>query len=74
MEQPQFKVHDIDVQDTQLPTPKGTFVATRRVTFFVGAHGPFELTYAKQDATPARIKSDIQAEVDGLRSIHELQT
>lgn len=68
-----FKVHDITSTEQSVPTPTGTFKMVRRVTYFVGTHGPFTLEYAKQDATAARIKSDIQAEVDSLKSIHELE-
>jgi len=73
MDQPNLKVHDIQVTEQTTPTPQGTFVTVRRVSFFIGDHGPITKTYSLQDATPARIKSDIQAEVEGLRSIHELQ-
>jgi hypothetical protein len=72
MEQPDLAVHDIQVNDTTTFGPGGQGVPQRKVTFYVGTHGPFVLTYAAKDATAARIKSDIQAQVAELQSIHEL--
>ena len=74
MDQPDLNVHDINLLDTSSFGPGGAQIAQRKVTFYVGAHGAFTLTYNKADATAARIKSDIQAEVDGLRDIHSLQS
>ena len=69
-----LNVHDISVLDTATFGPGGAQVAQRKVTYFVGDHGPFVLTYNKSEATADRIKSDIQAEVEGLRSIHSLES
>lgn len=74
MAEPQFNVHDINIADTSVFANNGAQVPMRRVTFFVGDHGPFQLTYAKAAATADTIKSDIQAEVDSLKSIHSLQS
>ncbi|HWY55747.1 MAG TPA: hypothetical protein VNZ03_14865 [Terriglobales bacterium] len=68
-----LNVHDISVLDTATFGPGGAQIAQRKVTFFVGDHGPFVLTYNKAEATADRIKSDIQAEVAGLQSIHSLE-
>lgn len=39
------------------------------VTYMVGSHGPFTLTYSAGDYTQQRVEHDIQAEVDTLRGI-----
>lgn len=39
------------------------------VTFMVGTHGPFTLTYKQDEYNQARVEKDIQAEVDTLRGI-----
>jgi hypothetical protein len=72
MDAPDLKVHDIQVSDTTGFTAGGGTTMQRRVTYFIGPHGPFTLTYTATDATAARIKSDIKAQVDSLASIHEL--
>lgn len=72
MDNPDLNVHDILVSDTTIFTPAGAALAQRRVTFSVGTHGPFSLTYDKAAATPAVIKKDIQQQVDDLREIHQI--
>ncbi len=72
MDPADFNVHDINVGDTSIFGPNGAQIAQRKVTFFVGTHGPFTLTYNKADATADRIKSDIAAEVATLKSVNEL--
>lgn len=39
------------------------------VTYTVGNHGPFTLTYRAGDYTQERVETDIQREVDTLRGI-----
>lgn len=39
------------------------------VTYMVGNHGPFTLSYAVADYTPEQVNQDIQREVDTLRGI-----
>lgn len=39
------------------------------VTFMVGDHGPFTLTYDASDYNAERVQQDIQKEVDTLRAI-----
>jgi hypothetical protein len=39
------------------------------VTYTVGSHGPFTLTYKAGDYTQERVEQDIQKEVDTLRGI-----
>jgi hypothetical protein len=39
------------------------------VTYTVGNHGPFTLTYRAGDYTQERVETDIQREVDTLRAI-----
>lgn len=39
------------------------------VTYMVGNHGPFTLTYRAGDYTQERVQQDIQREVDTLRGL-----
>lgn len=39
------------------------------ITYMVGSHGPFTLTYRASDYTQERVEQDIQREVDTLRGL-----
>lgn len=39
------------------------------VSFYVGDHGPFTLTYERQDPPAGTIRADIQARIRELRSL-----
>lgn len=70
MNQFDLTVRDIQVQDTTSFDRTGAVLLSKRVTFYVGDHGPFVLTYnTRAEATTARIKSDIDAQVQQLRDI-----
>lgn len=58
-------VKDVPGFDISTLTPRNRKV----VTFTVGTHGPFTLTYAAGDYNQNRVEQDIQAEVDTLRGI-----
>jgi hypothetical protein len=62
-------VHDILLQDITTFSRTGTVQLQKRLTFYVGDHGPFTLTYAAPEATTARIKSDIDAQVLQIREL-----
>lgn len=47
--------------------PGGITKKQTRVTFYVGAHGPFTLTYDEGQGTTDRIQADINAKVRELR-------
>lgn len=64
-----LSVHDIQVQDVATFTRQGQVAMQKRVTFFVGEHGPFIRTYDAAQATTARIKSDIDAQVNQLAEL-----
>jgi hypothetical protein len=42
------------------------------VTFMVGTHGPFNLSYTTGQYTQQRVEQDIQSEVDTLRALGAL--
>jgi len=58
-------VKDVPGFDISTLTPHNRKV----VTFTVGTHGPFTLSYASGDYTQQRVEQDIQTEVDTLRGI-----
>jgi hypothetical protein len=63
-------VHDIQVQDTTNFGRNGQVAQGKRVTFWVGDHGPFVLAYAtKDEGNTSRIKGDIDAQVQQLREL-----
>lgn len=65
-----MNVHDIQVQHTTTFSRSGAVQQGVRVVFYVGDHGPFTLAYDSRDvATTARIKSDIDAQVQQLRDL-----
>jgi hypothetical protein len=64
-----YAVHDVTVRDVPTFGSGGTITMKTQVTFFVGAHGPFQLSYGKDQATGAQIQSDIQKQVQVLRTI-----
>lgn len=66
-------VHDIQVQDTTTFSRQGQVQTGKRVTYYVGDHGPFTLTYdSKEQANTTRIKSDIDAQVQQLKQLSEI--
>jgi hypothetical protein len=67
-------VHDILVQDVTTFSRTGQVQQQKRLTFYVGDHGPFTRTYTAGDATTGRIKSDIDAQVIQLKELSEHQT
>jgi len=70
MESDQFKPHDINVTEVQTIGTGGTITTAKRLTFWVGTHGPFTKTYAPGAYTAAQAKLDIQKEIDDLQSLH----
>jgi hypothetical protein len=71
---PDLTVHDINVADHTYFTNTGGVATQRKVTYSIGTHGPFTLTYDKAAATPDQIKQDIRKHVSDLTDIHELGT
>lgn len=62
-------VHDIKLEDTTNFGRAGQVVQQRRLTFYVGDHGPFVKVYAPAEATTERLQSDIDTQVQQLRII-----
>lgn len=70
MAQFDLNVHDVAVSHTTTFARNGAVQQGVRVVFFVGDHGPFTLSYDdRATATTARIKSDIDAQVQQLRDL-----
>jgi hypothetical protein len=66
-------VHDILLADTANFDRSGKIQRQKRLTFWVGDHGPFTQTYDADKATTARIKSDIDAQVMQVKELSEHQ-
>jgi hypothetical protein len=67
-----FKVHSIAISHQPGFGTGGTPTVTKNVKFHVGNHGPFYLNYPASEGTADKVKSDIQAQVQEIQSIHEL--
>lgn len=64
-----LKVHDTIIKDDVDFRPASFGKPVTNVTFFVGDHGPFRLSYPKEQATSERIMGDIDHQVVELRRI-----
>ena len=65
----EYAVHDVTVSDQPTFGTGGNVGTATVVQFWVGTHGPFRLSYPKQEATADRINHDIQQQVVLLRSV-----
>jgi hypothetical protein len=62
-------VHDLSTSEQPFFGPGGVIKKQTRVTFYVGSHGPFTLTYDEGQGSAERIQNDINARVRDLRVI-----
>jgi len=62
-------VHDITVSETTGFSRTGAVEMVKRVTFYVGEHGPFMLEYRNDTGTPEKVNSDINGKVRELRTV-----
>jgi hypothetical protein len=72
MDQPDFTIKNLNVSHGPVLDSKGAQVIGKKVTFSVGEHGPFYLNYPDVNTPTTTIKSDIQAQVAELQSLHQL--
>lgn len=66
-----LKVHDVLVTEDADFRPRSFGQVITKVTFYVGDHGPFRLSYPKDQATSQRIQTDIDHQVVELRRVLE---
>ena len=66
-----LKPHDINVTEQTNIGAGGKVETSRRLTFWVGQHGPFTKLYPPGVGTAAQYKLDIQNEIDQLQSLHD---
>ena len=62
-------VHDISMSHAPVFDRNGRMSNNTVVTYHVGDHGPFNLTYAPGEATPAKVNADIDKHVADIRAI-----
>lgn len=62
-------VHDITVTQQPFFGQGGAVKTQKRVTYFVGNHGPFTLTYDEGMGTADQIQADINKQVSELRVV-----
>lgn len=62
-------IRDVTVAEGIRFSRVGLVERETRYTFFVGNHGPFQLVYPAGEDTTEKVKTDMQARVDSLRSI-----
>lgn len=68
METQDYTVKITNSQDSVRLTQTGSQLY-HVVTFYVGARGPYTLTYTERDSSAARIQADIAARVSMLRQL-----
>lgn len=66
-----LKPHDINVTESPVVGNGGQVQLRRRLTFWVGSHGPFTKEYGPGEGTKERYKLDIQKEIDDLADLHQ---
>jgi hypothetical protein len=66
-----YEVRDLTIRETPQLTAGGRTVVTTSVTFMIGTHGPFALTYAGDKPNQAKIITDVTDKVNHLRSIDQ---
>lgn len=64
-----FTVHDVVVKDLNSFTPTGTLQQLTQIMFYVGAHGPFMVQFAKDAATGQAMQDAINRQVQALRAL-----
>lgn len=64
-----YAVGDLVVRESPMLSRTGQTSATTTVTFLVGAHGPFTLTYAGSRPNSAQIAQDVTAKVNEIRAL-----
>ena len=64
-----FSVHDITVSQQPFFNPNGSINSQHRVQFFVGSHGPFNLTFVGREWDPNKVREGIEQKVRELRLI-----
>lgn len=62
-------VHDMVISETNGFSRTGNVELVKRVTFYVGDHGPFTLEYRDGSGTPEKINSDINGKIKELREV-----
>jgi hypothetical protein len=62
-------VHDFTVTTGVRFNANGTTTPQIKYTFYVGAHGPFTLTYDQGKDTTSQVQMDIQTQVQKLRDV-----
>jgi len=74
MSPPNLKVHSLRVAHQLTSTPAGEPAVLKTLSYHVGDHGPFHHTYPQGQGTADKMRSDIQAQVSELASLHEMES
>lgn len=69
-----YAIHDLTIMDVPGLTGGLHPNLTKRVLYYVGKHGPFQLNYTQQEFNSALVQNDIQKQVQTLRDIAGLAT
>ncbi len=65
-------IHNVNVRDSVQLGEALTPLRVKIVTFRVGTHGPFTLTYPSAEFTAERVRADMMKEVETLKAIGAL--
>ncbi len=64
-----YAIHDVTVMDVPGMSNSLHPNVTKRVIFFVGGSGPFQLNYSQADYNAGKVLADMQAQAQTLRDI-----
>jgi len=64
---PDLTIHDIQKKDRVVMNAYGTVSSVVEISYYVGEHGPFYLSYPKADYSDEKARAAMMNEVQGLR-------
>lgn len=67
--QPDLTINNVSVREQPVFSPSGAIGRNTVVTYFVGTHGPFTLTYQPNQFSPEKARSDMETQVVNLRRL-----
>lgn len=64
---PDLTLHDIQKKDRVVMNSYGVVSTATEVTFYVGDHGPFYLSYPKADYSDEKARAEMMNQQQGIR-------
>ncbi|MGH9770414.1 MAG: hypothetical protein ACRD4Q_01730 [Candidatus Acidiferrales bacterium] len=67
--QPDLTINNVQVREQPVFSPTGAIGRQTVVSFFVGSHGPFTLTYSPAQFSEEKVRADMDHQVVVLRRL-----